>query len=367
MERIIVFILSLGILASCTSRADGPVLPAALQIGVAKTVFVGTTRAMSEGNIFGFNRSEDLRLMRVDVSVPPDRLVGSINQNNQSPNPQKHFVMASRDLYSQPSAFQRDVRQAIGSVGPRDRELTVFVHGYNSSFSDAAFRVAQMAHDLELKGALASYAWPSRGNPLAYEYDRDSVLFARDGLQEMLTLLTETSAPRLVLIAHSMGGKLLMETLRQFEIGNPGWVDRNVEGILLISPDLNPEVFRKQIETFETVPENFLIVVSRKDRVLGLSAFIRGDQERLGNLKDSTQIADLPVSIVDVTAFTDSKSGNHLVGLSSPALIKLMRGAENLDAEFLRGRSAPSTILATQTTVADGVREIVLRPSGEDR
>jgi len=104
------------------------------------------------------------------------------------------------------------------------REVVVFVHGFNNSFSDAAFRMAQLGHDLELPGAHVSYAWPSRANPLGYGYDQDSALFARDGLADLLETVRGAGQPDVIVVAHSMGSTLLMETFRQLEIVRPGWV-----------------------------------------------------------------------------------------------------------------------------------------------
>ena len=331
--------IALLLLVSCSSRTDGPILPTALGFGDIKTIFLGTTRAMKSDGTFGFGRSEELQMMRVGVSVPSERELGTIPDGRSRPDPRRHFVKPEREMYQNGGDFLGDVKDSFQSSTPDTREVTVFIHGYNNSFTDAAFRMAQLAQDLELPGAFVSYAWPSRGNPLGYEYDRDSALFARDGLERLLRMLASADNPGQVLVAHSMGSALLMETLRQIEIAEPGWVGRNIPGVILIAPDLNPAVFRGQIGAFQTVPDPFVIMVSRKDRVLRLSARIRGDQERLGNLQDSKAVSDLPVSIVDVSEFAEG-NGNHFTAGSSPALLQLFRRSADLDREFLRGRGA---------------------------
>ena len=231
------------------------------------------------------------------------------------------------------------------------REVTVFVHGFNSSFADAAFRMAQLGHDLEVPGALVSYSWPSRANPLGYEYDQDSVLVARDGLADLLRAVAAAGNPDIVLVAHSMGSYLVMETLRQLEIAEPGWSERSLRGVVLISPDLNVDVFRSQMARFQTVPDPFIVVVSRNDIILRLSARLRGEPSQLGNISKTEDISDLPITVLDVSAFTDRRSGNHFVAGGSPALIQILRRSGEIDQEFLRGRTGATLVIPGQRRI----------------
>ena len=76
--------------------------------------------------------------------------------------------------------------RALAAKAPQDREVLLFVHGYNNNFAEGVYRVAQFSHDLEIPGAVVHYAWPSAAKPLGYVYDRDSALFARDGLERLI-------------------------------------------------------------------------------------------------------------------------------------------------------------------------------------
>ncbi len=354
--RYLGLVLCLVILSGCAARTDGPVLqvPEGSGSGITKTIFMGTTRARDAAGRFTFDRAKVLELLKVQVAIPADREIGTVSDGHQRPDANLNFVMSERATFDGAGAFQDALRREIARSGSADREVTVFVHGFNNSFTDAAFRIAQIAHDLELPGAYVSYAWPSRGNPLGYEYDRDSALFARDGLEKLLRNVQASGAPRMILVAHSMGSGLVMETLRQMEIAEPGWAARHLRGVVLISPDVNPEVFRAQLSVFEKVPDPFLVIVSRKDIILRISAVIRGDEERLGNLQDAASVADLPIRIVDVSDFRDAQSGNHFVAAGSPALLQLLRGSRNLDIDFLRG-SRGATALRPDRQSGEGI------------
>ncbi|WP_390911658.1 alpha/beta fold hydrolase [Pseudosulfitobacter sp. SM2401] len=357
------FIIGALIIAGgCSNRTDAPVLPRALNIGDNQTVFVGTTRKLDETGVYGIGRSRDLQLLELEISIPPKRTLGSISDGFDKPNPTKDFVIAAQNRFAKPRDFQTALRQSYDA----QREVTVFVHGYNYSFSDSSFRLAQLAHDLELPSTMVSYSWPSRGHVLGYEYDSDSALFARDGLQELLQTVKASGASSIVLVAHSMGGNLAMETLRQMEIKEPGWSAENLSSVVLISPDINVDVFLSQARAFKKLPEPFIVFKSRADKALKFSARLRWEEARLGSVEDISEFAHLPIEFVDVTAFTDAGGGNHFTAGSSPALIALLKSAGRLDRQFLSGETGSAGLLPGRKRVLRNATQIIVSP-GSDR
>jgi esterase/lipase superfamily enzyme len=350
--------IALGVTVGCSDRTDAPIVPAALNIGTNETVFVGTTRQQEPDGTFGISRSADLQLLKLQISIPPERDLGTISDGYDKPNPIKDFVIAEQKPFATSSAFQSAVRAEAGSAG----EVTVFVHGFNYSFSDSSFRIAQLAHDLNVPGALVSYAWPSRGHVLGYEYDSDSALFARDGLQELLENVMASGASRIVLVAHSMGAAVAMETLRQLEFKSPGWSERNLSGVVLISPDMNADVFLSQTRAFKKLPQPFVVFKSQADIALRLSAKLRWEDERLGSVTDITEFAHLPIKFIDVTAFTDAGGGNHFVAGSSPALIAILKSASELGPEFLSGDSGVGGVLPGRRRVLRNASQVIVAP-----
>lgn len=359
---------SFMILAGCSDRTAAPIVPTALNFGLNAPVFLGTTRALNDAGEFGIERSTSLRLIKATVSIPPNRELGSVSDGQDSPKPQRDFAIAEMEQFDDKSQFTNSLRREINKNPSAEREVTVFVHGFNNSFSDAAFRMAQLGHDLEIPGAHVSYAWPSRANPLGYEYDRDSALFARDGLADLLKTVRAAGQPDIIVVAHSMGSSLLMETFRQLEIAKPGWVGDNIRGVILMSPDLNVDVFRSQFKQIRDIPDPFVVIVSRKDAILRLSSRLRGQKTQLGNISNTDEIADLPITVVDVSDFSDRKSGNHFVAGSSPALIQLVRRSADIDRGFLRGSNKAVVLIPGQRRVStSGATGIPDRLSSGDR
>lgn len=322
-------ILCLVVVAGCSDRSFTPTRPDALDVGTAQRVYVGTTRAREADGHYASRRSPRTDLLALTVSVPPDRQPGQLKFGYAHPDPKTEFSMAGRSGFASEANFLTAIRRDLARKPAGNRDITVFVHGYNATQAETAFRAAQMANDLEIPGIQAVYSWPSRGRATGYAYDTDSMLFARDGLEGFLTLLRKARPDHIVIIAHSMGAVLTMETLRQADIRQPGWSAKAVDGVMLLSPDLDVEVFRSQMMDLSPPPSPIIIAISETDPVLTLSGLLRGSQnrERLGNISSIDKVADLPVTILDLTDFTKDSWSRHLTAATSPALIAIFNRA----------------------------------------
>lgn len=356
--------MSLCLALGCTDRSFTPVMPEALDVGTAKTIFAATNRAELPDGSFGPERSAAYNLLELTVSIPPNHTPGNLEFGYAEPDPTIQFTLAGRHKFDQPSDFNLRLQEELSKLAPTEREVTVFVHGFNSTQTETAFRAAQLTHDIKTPGVTVIYSWPSLGSPLGYAYDGDSVLFARDGLEQLLRHLQQAGAQRIVLAAHSMGSALTMETLRQIEIKSPNWSHQNLGGVILMSPDLDLDVFRSQMNRFDKVPQPFVVFVSRKDTILNISQRIRGthSRERLGNLASVDAISDLPIEIFDTTAFSDDAASGHFVTATSPALLSLLnRAAATRDAfERRRGPVDIAEVLPGQVLQQELVNQVSL-------
>lgn len=339
--------------------------PAAAKVGAVEPVYIGTTRGPDNKTpgVFGNARHEQMQFARLDVSVPPDRKAGDIAwpRKGAKVDPTKQFLTVEADLYPSENAFQHELKGQLARLPRGKREAVVFVHGFNTTFAEGAYRMAQLGHDLKIPGVLVHYSWPSKGHPLGYVYDRDSALFARDGLEKLLHDVDRAGADRILLVAHSLGSLVLMETLRQAEIGGDLHLRRKVGGVILVSPDLDIDLFRSEAQRIGPLPQPFVIFTSRKDRALSLSARLTGrNQSRLGNLDSAQKLADLNVTVLDTTAYTEG-AGHFNVG-DSPVLLALFSQIGSVDRALAletRGRTGflPGVVLTFQNAT-----EIILSP-----
>ena len=351
-------ILALAFLMSCSPRGQLALAPPGAKLGEVTPVFVATTRELKDG-AFDTGRSEAVRYARYDISIPQQRELGEINwpPRGTTPNPEKHFITATQILFAGEPDFRRNLSKSIDVNGD---EAVIFVHGYNNNFAEGLYRVAQFAHDLELPGTVVHYAWPSAAIPLGYVYDRDSALFARDGLEALIREVKASGAKKILLVAHSMGANLTMEALRQAAIRGDRATLNAVGGVILISPDIDVDVFRAQARVVGKLPQPFVIFGSDRDRFLRLSAQLTGQAERLGSLSDVSKVADLEVTLLDVSQFSEG-AGHFTLG-DSPALILLLDRIGDLEGAFEKDRIARVGLVSGVVLTVQNATQVILRP-----
>lgn len=368
MKRVWIALVVLAVLPACATKRYTPTVPDALDVGTPQTVFSATTREQDEDGYFRFDRTHEVKYLELTVSVPPTHTPGELKFGGKTPDATTEFTMAGRHAFATQQDFVARLNSYLARRADSEGEVVVFVHGYNYTQSEAAFRSAQMAHDMHLDGAMMIYSWPSRGRALGYAYDIDSMMFARDGLEQLLRVVRSSRARRVVIVAHSLGSALTMETLRQIEIRQPGWSKRNLAGVVLISPDLDVELFRKQVAPIRDLPQPFVIFASPKDRVLNISGRIRGtaDRQRLGSIANTRDIADLPIEVIDTSAFVKEAESSHFVIASSPALIAMLNDAEVLSSGVSPEDPSLLEILTGTVQPRDQAVRVELHPAEPD-
>lgn len=348
--------------AGCADRDFAPLLPEARGVGTSHEIYVATQRVPDDAGWYGTGRAENLSFTRLEVVVPPTHVPGQISNGLNRPDPRKDFTIAAKSDFTNAASFAGTVARRLAELPEGEREVLLYVHGYNNSFFDGVFRAAQMQHDYEIPGISIHFSWPSAVNPLGYTYDRDSVLFARDGLERLLRDLSDVGVKRIVLMGHSLGTMLVMETLRQIEIRNPGWSNSALSGIILVSPDLDVDLFKEQADRLKSLPQPFVIFVSNRDKALQLSSRINGASERLGNLTDASRLADYPVTIIDVSRFADGDMASHFTVGSSPVLIGLLGRSEELNTAFQLDRAGRSGLLPGTVLTVRNATQLILSP-----
>jgi esterase/lipase superfamily enzyme len=349
------------VLAGCAARGEFVKAPAGLAGGTPETIFVGTTRAM-DGETYGFGRSGEPGFLRYDISIPTDRKPGEVNltPRTRKADGKRDFLVLDQKNFGTAGDFGTALRAAMKLRGQTD--AVVYVHGFNNNMAEGVYRVAQMHHDLEVPGVAVHYAWPSRGSALGYVYDRDSVLFARTGFVSLLDEVEDAGAKNVIIIAHSMGAFMTMEALRQMVLKDgPHALDR-IKGVVLISPDLDLDVFLAEARDIGKLPEPFVIFGSSRDRVLNISATLSGTGDRLGNLDNVAKLADLNVIYLDTAAY--STGTGHLNLGENPALLKLFGGLVGIADAFTADARARVGLLPGLVLTVRNATEIVLRPVG---
>ncbi|MER9936056.1 MAG: alpha/beta fold hydrolase [Mesorhizobium sp.] len=298
----------------------------ASDIAATHEIFVATTRQRATKDprqVFDGDRSLTTSFARVDVTVPKNHQVGAIERakGSANSNPAKDFTAKDVTFYEGAPQFAKAVGADIAMRG--DRAL-VFVHGFNNGFDDGIYRLTQIAHDTKYPGTPVLFSWASSGKTTGYIYDKESANAARDDLEATLRMLAKTKVKSIDIIAHSMGTWVTMEALRQLAITGDRDLDDKLGYVILASPDIDVDVFKKQMIRYGKPDKPFAILLSADDRALKLSSLISGDKPRVGDYGDAADLASYGVSVVDLSQAKGGDRLNHAKFADNPMLVQLL-------------------------------------------
>ena len=236
----------------------------------------------------------------------------------------------------------------------REQHVTLFVHGYNSTWEEAARRYRQICSTLYSGranlGLCVLFTWPSDGLKVGYYPDRRDARRSADELAHVLATLYEHlrvnqektmttgvqhCRAKISVIAHSMGAYLLQKAMHHV------WTRKNqpllvslVNQLLLVAADVDNDLFNggEQIDRTDgdgiaNLTYRVTALYSGKDGVLGLSAGLKHfGKRRLGRsgLDAPEDVAD-NIWDIDCSQFFRSNSGVHSAYFDVPATRRLMR------------------------------------------
>jgi esterase/lipase superfamily enzyme len=219
------------------------------------------------------NESGALSFGRLRIRIPPTHRLAKIERPWfwRLEDPRKDFVITRRtnDDYQ---AFYRELRDHVQKASRRD--AFVFIHGYRTSFDEAAYRTAQLAHDLSFEGAPIMYSWPSADALIPYPHDLTNSERTIPALRYFLNDLAEkTAAERIHLIAHSRGTYALTRAVSEL-VNRSGAPFKEV---ILLAPDIDAVVFREQIApAIVGTGQRVTLYASSRNRALRMSKGFNG-------------------------------------------------------------------------------------------
>lgn len=306
-------------LQTLTSSTKG--LPSLNGQNTIVTTFFGTNRNVNKTSnpkrMFGHQVSA-LTYGSVKVSIPKDHRVGEIESPFlwMKPDPSKHVMFPENAIkLMQPADFYKTLSKEIAK-SPRKKAL-VFIHGFNTSFENAAKRTAQMSYDLKFEGAPIFYSWPARktiipslGNYRINEKNiKQSIPFVTSFLEGVLK---KTDAEDVYLIAHSMGNRALIQSMVDILQKNPK-INKRIKEMILAAPDVDANVFKRDIAPALSagLKKPITLYTSSNDIALLLSEQVNG-APRIGNANNSVVIYG--IENVDVSQVDSSFLGHSYYG-----------------------------------------------------
>ena len=141
--------LAVLMLAACSSTGErfsnglSPSATAAPTTGDIMPIFVATSRKMgADGSVSAELSSTTNYLMNL-VSIPKDHQTGMIERPSWGSESRKsHFVFAGQRVLDHDSFRNEIATQLSGRVGA-SRDVLVYVHGFNTGYDEARFRLAK--------------------------------------------------------------------------------------------------------------------------------------------------------------------------------------------------------------------------------
>ncbi len=196
--------------------------------------------------------------------------------------------------------FLSGISSELSKFSDDKKAIVIYIHGFNTSFNEAALRAAQIGFDLKIQGIMAFFSWPSKASGLlSYESDEDSIAASEEALAEFLILL-QTSVPNAHchVLVHSMGNRGLLRAL------SSATYQAKLRGlkfgqIFLAAPDIDVAIFRQLAHVFSSVAQNTTLYISSCDKALDVSIKVHQNQ-RLGYCPPVTVVEG--VNTIEVTA-----------------------------------------------------------------
>jgi len=308
--RVLTSTASVFALEGCASMAGTGARFDAAELTTNPTLLVATTRKPVNGARakpwFGPDRAAKLSVARAKLTAPADG----------------RFSLASIGL----DDWRLDAIETVPNIGDLlgpaagMRDVLLYVHGFNQTFEMAALDAARLSDGIRFRGETMVFSWPSKAKLFDYGYDRESAMWSRDALEQVLSgLITSPAVGRLHIVAHSIGTMLTMEAIRQIYDRHGGVVAERIGTVVFAS------LFLSSIERIGPLASKITVITSTNDRALAVSSWIAGGISRVG----AAEQADLKrqgLQVIDA-----SKQGwgiiNHDLFLSNAQIRQVIRRA----------------------------------------
>jgi esterase/lipase superfamily enzyme len=280
-------------------------------------VFFATNRNKTgdnDPNLFFGEKLNELSTGKCIINIPKGHKKGEIERPRKilwwqfNENKDKHVTLDSiveigiKDFYSM---MKKDV------IHTKNQSCLLFVHGYNTTFAEAAWRTGQIAYDMPFNGLTGFFSWPSSGRTLDYFSDIEKADSSVDLFEKFISeLITKSKIKKLHIVAHSMGNRVVTAALKSLsqKTDLKHQLD-SIHQIVLAAPDLDQIVFEQSfLPTLRNLGKSRTLYASDKDKAMRISEKFRSSMPRLGKGGEALFIAD---GLHSIDASNVRSPGNH--------------------------------------------------------
>jgi esterase/lipase superfamily enzyme len=235
-------------------------------------------------------------------------------------DPRRYVVLGRVDGMSHDEFASR---LSIGNEPSSD--LLVFVHGYHVTFEEAARRAAQFAYDLQFKGRVLLYSWPSQGTLAGYLADEERAFLSASKFASFLKFLQDGPWKNVHVLAHSMGNRVMLHGL-----AGGGWPNSKLGQVVFVAADVYEETFNQLFPAISGNGRLYTSYASRSDRALLVSSILH-QARRIGICKEEPFVAS-GLETVDASKVDTGLLGHGYFADKASVIDDI--------AELIEGRSA---------------------------
>jgi len=201
--------------------------------------------------------------------------ISTVRRNkNEVPLKLDHATQLATMPGSGSADFSKAINQTLAKR--KDKQLTVYVHGAQSSFFKSCVQGAQFYHFMRRDGVLVSFSWPSTGSFLSYSKDVDFAAQSVEKFADLIEFLAaNTKAEKINILAYSAGAQVVAPGLALLRERHRSESDAALKRKLRIgvayfaAPDVSLTKFiNTYLPAFYEIVDNTTITHHRKDGVL---------------------------------------------------------------------------------------------------
>lgn len=159
------------------------------------------------------------------------------------------------------------------------KPLIIWVHGHKNSFQTNFADFAQLAYDININATFLTFDWASKNLPEAYKENTQQILISSKHFADLLDDLVKTvKPPRMIIIAHSLGCRLVALTLKElYDKRNWSDADKELSDVIFIAPDIDRKDYSERLNlSLISMVNKLSVYVSSKDNALLLSKLLYG-------------------------------------------------------------------------------------------
>lgn len=327
-----------------------------------------SSRTLAEQTLDAMHSTAETTFGFADVQLPTTRPRGSCVLKETSAE-----RVTVRPWRTQTEAsFHTELRETLSQS--EEKDVFVFVHGFNVSLDQAVARAAQISEDMPFHGVVVAFSWQSTGRARAYLTDEKLAERHFWSLAELLVGLRKylSAETRIHLLAHSMGNRVALRALNaltgsitptgsqldpltvarllnapsgqvdgrqsvgvlngrhQIPARFPAWgtwhatktTSPPLANLILAAPDVDAAEFTRSVGNLRHVSGNIVLYASDCDLALQASSKVHQGRFRAGDSRANLNIAGLTTIRVSAVSTTD-RLGHSYYGSNARVLNQL--------------------------------------------